>query len=59
NHPQERNRIAQAGMALVRTKYNWTEFAKQVSAICAQLAGKEDPSQTEPAQIELQQPRKQ
>ena len=56
NHPQERNRIAQAGMALVSTKYNWTEFAKQVSSICAQLAGKEDPSQTAPAQAKLQQP---
>jgi 1,4-alpha-glucan branching enzyme len=46
NQPQERDRIAQAGMALVRTKYNWTEFARHVSAICAQLAGKKDSSQS-------------
>jgi glycosyltransferase involved in cell wall biosynthesis len=34
NQPQERDRIAQAGMSLVRTKYNWTEFARQVSQAC-------------------------
>jgi glycosyltransferase involved in cell wall biosynthesis len=44
SRPQERSRIAQTGMSLVRTKYNWTEFALQVSAICHQLAGKEKSS---------------
>lgn len=46
NQPQERNRIAQAGMALVRTKYNWTEFARQVAVICAQLADQKNSSHT-------------
>jgi glycosyltransferase involved in cell wall biosynthesis len=40
DQPQERSRIAQAGMALVRTKYNWEEFGRQVSAICHKLAEK-------------------
>jgi glycosyltransferase involved in cell wall biosynthesis len=56
SQPQERSRIAQAGMSLVRTKYNWTEFARQVSAICHQLAGKEKSSPTLSAQTEFQQP---
>jgi glycosyltransferase involved in cell wall biosynthesis len=38
-HPRERERIAQAGMTLARTKYNWEQFARQVSAICAKMAG--------------------
>jgi glycosyltransferase involved in cell wall biosynthesis len=37
-HPRERERIARAGMELVRTKYNWEEFARQVAGICAGLA---------------------
>jgi glycosyltransferase involved in cell wall biosynthesis len=37
--PAERNRIAQAGMALVRTRYNWKEFARQVGEICRNVAG--------------------
>jgi 1,4-alpha-glucan branching enzyme len=36
--PEERNRIAEAGMALVRTKYNWEEFARQVAEISRSLA---------------------
>jgi glycosyltransferase involved in cell wall biosynthesis len=40
-HPAERNRIAQAGMALVRTRYNWKEFGLQVAEICRTLAGPE------------------
>lgn len=35
--PAERSRIAQAGMILVRTKYNWEEFARQVAEICCNL----------------------
>lgn len=58
NDSQKRDRIAQAGTELVRTKYNWTEFARQVSALCVQLAGREDPSQTASAQPELPQPHK-
>ena len=37
SHTQERSRIAQAGLALVRTKYNWEEFAKQVAELCRNL----------------------
>jgi len=58
HQPQERSRIAQAGMNLVRTKYNWTEFARQVSALCVQLAGKESSSKTVSPQPEFQQPHK-
>jgi glycosyltransferase involved in cell wall biosynthesis len=38
--PDDRNRIAQAGLQLVRTKYNWEEFARQVAALCRELAPK-------------------
>jgi glycosyltransferase involved in cell wall biosynthesis len=37
--PDERCRIAQAGMALIRTKYNWEEFAAQIARICRALGG--------------------
>jgi glycosyltransferase involved in cell wall biosynthesis len=37
DHPQERSRIAEAGMALARTRYNWEEFARQVSDVCNQV----------------------
>ena len=36
--PEDRSRIAQAGLQLVRTKYNWEEFARQVAALCRELA---------------------
>ncbi len=39
--PVERDRIALAGMALVRTRYNWKEFGRQVAEICRNLAGPE------------------
>ena len=35
--PQRRAKIAQAAMALVRTKYNWEQFGRQVSEVCAQV----------------------
>ena len=41
DHPRDRERIARAGLALVRTKYNWEEFARKVAAICSRLAAKE------------------
>src|SRR5579859_2060621 len=41
NHPQERERIARAGLQLVRSKYNWEEFARQVSELCGKLSAKE------------------
>ncbi|HKD78934.1 MAG TPA: glycosyltransferase family 4 protein [Candidatus Angelobacter sp.] len=59
HQPQERNRVAQAGMTLVRTKYNWTEFARQIAAICGNLAGPAASSPSAPAQAELEQPHKQ
>ena len=37
DQPQVRSRIAQAGMTLARTKYNWEEFARQVSEVCHQV----------------------
>ncbi len=57
SQPAERSRIAQAGLALVRTKYNWEEFARQVAALCDKLVhnGLPSPSLSSPA--ELQQPR--
>jgi glycosyltransferase involved in cell wall biosynthesis len=39
SRPQERARIAQAGLLLVRTKYNWEEFARQIARICHLLSG--------------------
>ncbi|MGC2697266.1 MAG: glycosyltransferase family 4 protein [Candidatus Angelobacter sp.] len=35
-HPDERARIAQAGMALIRTTYNWEQFARRISEVCVQ-----------------------
>jgi glycosyltransferase involved in cell wall biosynthesis len=55
NHPQERSRIAQAGLTLVRTKYNWEEFARQVSALCTKLAEKEIPGASASSTAELEQ----
>ena len=58
SRPQERSRIAQAGLTLIRTKYNWEEFARQVSAICSKLAEKEVSSPSLSSTAELQQPRR-
>jgi glycosyltransferase involved in cell wall biosynthesis len=38
---QLRQRIAQAGMTLARTAYNWERFANKISEICAQTVGRE------------------
>lgn len=35
--PHERGRIALAGMELIRKKYNWEQFGRQISEICARL----------------------
>lgn len=40
SQPQERARIAHAGLQLVRTRYNWEQFALQVSENCALLQGR-------------------
>ena len=58
SQPQERSRIAQACLTLVRTKYNWEQFAKQVAALCSKFAGKEVPSPSLSSTAELQQPRR-
>ena len=57
NQPELRQRIAQAGMTLARTTYNWERFAKQISEICDQAAGTgavrtsaSHPADPEPAQ---------
>ena len=34
-----RQRIAQAGMELARTTYNWERFAAQVAQVCREIAG--------------------
>jgi len=41
SHPQERERIARAGLQLVRSKYNWEEFARQVSEKCVLLQSRQ------------------
>ena len=39
--PQLLQTVAHAGMMLVRTTYNWEQFAKQISQICEQATGTE------------------
>jgi glycosyltransferase involved in cell wall biosynthesis len=39
--PELRERIAQAGMALARTTYNWERFAEQIAQVCHELANEE------------------
>lgn len=41
--PELRRQIAESGMELSRTKYNWDCYAEQVSRICYQLVGKSMP----------------
>ncbi len=36
-HPEQRTRIAEAGMQLVRTRFNWERFAEQMVAIFDQV----------------------
>ncbi|HEV2962287.1 MAG TPA: glycosyltransferase family 4 protein [Candidatus Angelobacter sp.] len=36
--PELRQRIAQAGMTLARTTYNWERFASQIAEICDEVA---------------------
>ena len=42
--PELRQRLGQAGMALVRTTYNWEQFARQVARICEEIADKNQSS---------------
>ena len=37
--PELRAKVAQHGMELVRTKYNWEQFARQIEQVCVELAG--------------------
>jgi len=52
NHAGDRERIGRAGLTLIRTKYNWQEFARQVAEICRRLAGKEIAARSEAARVE-------
>jgi glycosyltransferase involved in cell wall biosynthesis len=36
--PQTRGEIAQRGMGLVRTTYNWDRFARQIEDVCGEVA---------------------
>ncbi|SRR5579859_3599542 len=40
-HPELRRKIAQAGMELVRTTYNWERFAEQIAQVCSEVASEE------------------
>lgn len=40
-HPELRQKIAQAGMELVRTTYNWKRFAEQIAQVCSEVIGEE------------------
>jgi glycosyltransferase involved in cell wall biosynthesis len=42
--PQLRQKIAQAGMALVRTTYNWERFAEKIAEICREESGDPRPA---------------
>ncbi|HEV3317460.1 MAG TPA: glycosyltransferase family 4 protein [Candidatus Angelobacter sp.] len=42
--PQFRQKIAQAGMALVRTTYNWERFAEKIAEICREESGDPRPA---------------
>jgi glycosyltransferase involved in cell wall biosynthesis len=37
--PALRTRIAQQGMSLVRAKFTWEQFAKQIEDVCKELVG--------------------
>lgn len=37
--PALRERIAQQGMSLVRTKFTWEQFARQIEEVCKELIG--------------------
>jgi glycosyltransferase involved in cell wall biosynthesis len=39
--PALRARVAQQGMELVRTKYNWEQFARQVAQVFQDLIGRD------------------
>src|SRR5207253_2849185 len=39
--PQLRQKIAQAGMALARSNYNWERFAEQIAQVCREAAEEE------------------
>jgi len=54
SHPQERARIARVGLELVRTKYNWEQFARQVAAICSRLTRKDVAVTSGAGSVEMQ-----
>jgi D-inositol-3-phosphate glycosyltransferase len=46
--PAMRARIAQQGMDLVRTKFTWEQFARQITQICNELLGAKRPPENTP-----------
>jgi glycosyltransferase involved in cell wall biosynthesis len=46
--PSMRARIAQQGMDLVRTKFTWEQFARQIGQICNELLGAKRPTENTP-----------
>ncbi|HEU5413844.1 MAG TPA: glycosyltransferase, partial [Candidatus Angelobacter sp.] len=41
--PQEREKIAAAGLQLIRTEYNWRRFAEKMADVFEQVAGEHAP----------------
>jgi glycosyltransferase involved in cell wall biosynthesis len=56
SEPQLRSEIAHAGLHLVRTRYNWEEFARQVAVLCAKLAQREIPLSSANTGVEVENP---
>jgi glycosyltransferase involved in cell wall biosynthesis len=48
NDPQMRQGIAQKGMALARTTYNWTRFAGQIISVCNEVLSGNQPQYGKP-----------
>jgi glycosyltransferase involved in cell wall biosynthesis len=57
--PTLRAEVAQQGMDLVRRKFNWEQFARQISQVCNELIGQEaaGASVNTPAEPRQAQPR--
>ncbi len=50
NHPELRSAIANRGMEMVRQKYDWNSYAKQVERICQDVL-RADASLSEAASV--------
>jgi glycosyltransferase involved in cell wall biosynthesis len=54
--PTLRAEVAQQGMDLVRAKYNWEQFARQISQVCSELTGGETLNASSNTPVEPRQP---